>query len=470
MRKILSLFILSMFVILLASCDGNSKIEVVIGMWPESANTDDVAMFNTWKERFESDYPQYEIIGESFTYSVEAFTNKANSKTLPTVFQTWFTEPQMIVSGGHAKDITDIVKKLGWYDKMDPVLRDYLTFDDRLYGIPRDGYGLGLIINLSVFEDAGLATDLDDDGIVDIVNPSNPNEKYYPTTMDELLEYAITIKESTQKDGLILLNVDKQGGWQFTNFAWAFGAELQVMGDDQKVHSNLNSPEAIAAMEFLKSFYSATSDGDSVVPIGAMNYSEWATRLGNGQIGMAIAGNDAISNAITQGGMNRNDIAFVPIPAGPGGQYTLFGGTPYMFSAYDSDEAVEGAIRFLEYIGRSPEVSQVAQDAMREGYQTASRKNMLILPEIKPWINEDYIQLTETLNAQYVNVQAMHNFNDFYNALQTTRRREEPYFTQYMYELLDQVVYGLQNLSFDVASSLNSKNQLFEQYLRNQLD
>ena len=111
MRKILSLFILSMFVILLASCDGNSKSS---GHWyvAKSANTDDVAMFNTWKERFESDYPQYEIIGESFTYSVEAFTNKANSKTLPTVFQTWFTEPQMIVSGGHAKDITDIVKNL----------------------------------------------------------------------------------------------------------------------------------------------------------------------------------------------------------------------------------------------------------------------------------------------------------------------------------------------------------------------
>src|SRR5690606_8360540 len=103
-----------------------------------------------------------------------------------------------------------------------------------------------------------------------------------------------------QKDGLILLNVDKQGGWQYSNFAWAFGASLQVEGNDGKIHSNLNSPEAIAAMEYLKSFYSATTDGDAVVPIGSMNYSEWATRLGNGQIGMAIAGNDAISNAITQ--------------------------------------------------------------------------------------------------------------------------------------------------------------------------
>jgi ABC-type glycerol-3-phosphate transport system substrate-binding protein len=130
---------------------------------------------------------------------VEAFYARANSKTLPTVFQTWFTEPQMIVSGGHAKDITEIVTNLGWYDKMDPDLREYLTFDDRLYGIPRDGYGLGIIINLNVFFDAGLVEDLNDDGIYDIVNPNNPDEKYYPETMDELFSYAQTIKEKRRR-------------------------------------------------------------------------------------------------------------------------------------------------------------------------------------------------------------------------------------------------------------------------------
>lgn len=468
MKKILSILAMIATSMMLVSCT-TGKIEVVIGMWPESSNTDDVAMFNVWKERFEADHPEYEIIGESFTYSVEAFVSKANSKTLPTVFQTWFTEPQMIVSGGHAKDITNMVKDLGWYDKMDSTLRDYLTFDDKLYGIPRDGYGLGLIINLSVFEDAGLATDLDGDGIVDIVDPENPKIKYYPQTMEELLEYSVTIKQNTLKDGLIILNVDKNGGWQYSNYAWAFGAELQVMGDDDKIHANLNSPEAIAAMEFLKSFYTA-DQGEPVVPLGNMNYSEWATRLGNGQIGMAIAGNDVISSVITQGGMNKDDIAFVPIPKGPGGQYTLFGGTPYMFSAYDSDEAVLGAIKFLEYIGRSPELSEASQQAMREGMQTATKKNMLILPEVKPWINAEYIEFIDGLNSQYVNVRAMHNFNDFYMLLSETRRQEEPYYTQYMYELLDNVVLDLNNLGRDVTSALNSANATFEAYLREHMD
>lgn len=464
MKKIITFIAIALLFITLSACNRSGKIEVVIGMWPESANTDDITMFNTWKERFEADYPEYEIIGEPFTYSVEAFYARANSQTLPTVFQTWFTEPQMIVSGGHAKDITNIVTDLGWYDKMDPELREYLTFDEKLYGIPRDGYGLGMIINLDVFFDAGLVTDIDGDGIYDIVNPNDKEEKFYPQTMDELYQYSETIKENTGVDGLIILNVDKNGGWQFSNYAWAFGASLQEIGNDGVVHANLNSDESVAAMTYLKSFYDA-----ELVPIGNMNYSEWATRLGNGQIGMAIAGNDVISNVITQGGMDRNKIAFIPIPEGPGGQYTLFGGTPYMFSAYDSDEAVEGAIKFLEYMGRSPEVSEVAQSAMREGLQTATRKNMLILPEVRPWNDPDYLALIESLNAQYVNVQAFHNFEDFYEMLPTTRRREEPYYTQYMYELLDQVVVNLKNPGFDVRSSLNSKQLDFETYLREQL-
>lgn len=465
MRKFTLLLTIALILIFMNACKPSGKIEVVIGMWPESANTDDITMFNTWKERFETDYPEYEIIGESFTYSVEAFYARANSQTLPTVYQTWFTEPQMIVSGGHAKDITEIVSDLGWYDKMDPELRDYLTFDERLYGIPRDGYGLGLIINLDVFFDAGLVEDYDGDDIYDIVNPNNPLEKNYPQTMDELFTYSQIIKDSAGVDGMIILNVDKNGGWQYSNYAWSFGAELQVLGEDEKIHANLNSPEAIEAMEFMKSFYD-----NELVPVGNMNYSEWATRLGNGQIGMAIAGNDVISNVITQGGMNRNDIAFVPIPAGPAGQYTLFGGTPYMFSAYDTDEAVEGAIKFLEYMGRSPEVSEVAQSAMREGFQTATLKNMLILPEVRAWVNVEYTELIDSLNAQYVNVSAFHNFADFYTNLPLTRRREEPYYTQYMYELLDQVVVNLKNASFDVTSSLNSKQQLFETYLRENMD
>ncbi|MDR2827934.1 MAG: extracellular solute-binding protein [Acholeplasmatales bacterium] len=460
MKKILLLIITIINLTLLASCFNNEKIEITIGMWPESSSTNSVAMFNTWAANFTADYPEYKVIGEPFDYTKEAFVSKATAKNLPTVYQTWFTEPEEIVSGGHAKDITKIVKDLGWYDKMDPELRNYLTFNDKLYGIPRDGYGLGLIINLGVFEDAGLASDLDGDNIIDIVDPNNPSIKYYPTTMDELLEYSVRIKENTGENGFIVLNADKNGGWQYSNIAWNFGAKLQVE-ENGVWKSNLNSPQAVEAMQFLKNFYL-----EEVAPIGTQNYSSWKTLLGQNKIGMAICGNDVINDAVTSGGMAKENLAFVPIPAGPNGiKKTLFGGTPYMFSAYASDKAVEGAVKFLEYMGRSPETSDISKQAMLDGMNTATKQGMLILPSISPWINPDYVEYNNYLNGIYVNV-SMPNFNDFYTNIQSSRMPEEPYLTQTMYKFLDEVVLGLQNPAYDIVSGLNSKNQAFENELR----
>ena len=49
---------------------------------------------------------------------------------------------------------------------------------------------------------------------------------------------------------------------------------------------------------------------------------------------IAFCGSDVIQNAVTQGSVDRNDIAFVPMPAGPSGdRYSLYGGTPFVFAA-----------------------------------------------------------------------------------------------------------------------------------------
>jgi ABC-type glycerol-3-phosphate transport system substrate-binding protein len=452
----------------LISCNvfSGDKIKVSIGFWPDSSNSEDYQMYTSWAKRFTDKYPQYEVSPDIFTYSPEAFQAKANSHSLPTVYQTWFTEPQGIVEGGYAKDITSIVQSLGWYDKMDPELRQYLTFNNKLYGIPRDGYGLGILINLNVFEDAGLASDIDGDGVIDIVNPNNKNIKYYPQTLDELYSYSRTIKASTGKDGLAILNVNKEGGWQFANYAWNFGAQLQTVDANGKAHSNLNDPLVVEAMQYLKSFY-FDAEYDNLVTLGNVPYSDYATIMGSGAIGMAIVGNDNISAAINSGGMNMNDLAFVPMPAGPrGDRYSLFGGTPYMFSSDATDEEVEGAIRFLEFCGRSPEVSDDSYQAMLDGMLVASKKGMLILPEIKPWINSDYVTITNELNDQYVNVKNFSNFEDFYALLPTMRHPEYKFKTQRMYELLDQVVVSLQQYSSDIVTALNSKHQIFESELQ----
>jgi ABC-type glycerol-3-phosphate transport system substrate-binding protein len=464
MKKIILINLIVIGLIFISSCRKVSdKIEVKIGMWPESSNVRDVAMFEIWEKAFEEKYPEYDIIGSPYIYDIVSFGILAQAHEIPTVFQTWFTEPSWIVKEGHAKDITSIVKELDWYDKLDPSLRDYLTFDDKLYGIPRDGYGLGLVINLDLFAEYGVpinnpVKDDDGDGILDIVD-LNGNPRY-PTTMGELREYAnqITTLSDGDVSGLILPDVDRTGGWQFSNFAWNFGANLIEKQGDKYV-ARLNSPEVITAMEYIRSL---SLDG-SLVKGANINYNQWYQKIAGGSVSMAICGNDVLSQPITAGGMNKDNLAFVPIPGtkyeSNGSveerQYTLFGGTPFMFSNYASIEAVKGAILFLEYMGRSPLVTEVASSAMLDGMVVATQKGMLILPEIKPWINEEYKNKISELNSQYINVN-MKNFNPFFDKVYITRRPEEPVCTQDLYKILDQILESIINR----PDTTNVKNRL----------
>jgi ABC-type glycerol-3-phosphate transport system substrate-binding protein len=438
-NQLLCLALIVFTLISVSACGNkNSKIKVKIGMWPESQLTQDIAMYNEWKKRFEEDYPQYEIVPANYTYSVDTIHSKAQSNSLPTVFQTWFTEPQMLIKNGYIKDITAPLKELGWYEKMDAQMRDTLTVNDKIYGVPRDGYGLGLILNLETLEFNEILRDVDGDNKVDLYDEEgNP---MYPTTFEEIYTMSQTINENTNGEtkGLLILSSNKNGGWQFANMAWNFGANLEKQNNEGKWVGNLNDPKAVEALEWIQKL----AQEDLLVNTVTLSYSDWYTNIVD-RVAMAIVGSDVISLAVTNGGMDLDNIAYVPMPKGPyGDQYSLFGGTPYVFAKNASDEEVMGALRFLEYIGRSPEVSDVSILAMREGNETAVRKAMPILPTIKAWSDPTYLTTVEALETEYINVD-MKYYNDFYNSIFDIRRSEELYYTQEMYTLLDTAIQAI---------------------------
>jgi hypothetical protein len=160
------------------------------------------------------------------------------------------------------------------------------------------------------------------------------------------------------------------------------------------------------------------------------------------------------------------------MPAGPDGKrYSLFGGTPYMFSARASDEEIMGALRFLEYMGRSPLVSEVAKQSIQDGMNVAIAKGMPILPSIKPWINEEYVAYMENMEKTYSNVN-MDYFKDFYDKFVTMKRSEEQYYCQEMYTLLDnaiQTVLGPNGINASPKNLLESVNNTFQTNYLNKL-
>lgn len=217
----------------------SEEITVTLGIWPEDTLTDEIAMHEGFLEKMKEVRPDVTYVPAYYKYSTDTFMPMVEAGTVPTVFESWFTEPQKLIKQEAVADITDQLEERGWLDAMNPSIRELLSDENgRVYGVPRDGYALGVMCNRALFEEAGL---VDENGV-----------PLFPETWDELLETAKTINEKTGSAGLCLLAKDNAGGWHFSNIAWAYGATLVTENEDGTFTANLASDEAIAAMEYVK--------------------------------------------------------------------------------------------------------------------------------------------------------------------------------------------------------------------------
>ena len=464
-KKIVNLgILLASSLLSLVSCssgeDGN-KIVLKIGFWPESAQKQDVAMYEKWAERFEADYPQYSIKGMPYTYSTETVNQKASTGGLPDVWQTWFTEPEKLMDKKIIRPISSQLKALGWDDKMDDEMKATLTFDNEIYGIPRDGYGLGLLINKRILGENGLLPE-NEDGTYSIYN--SDESAAYPTTFEEIYEFANTIVNENEDaaKGFLMYSANKNGGWVFSNIAWNFGAALEVKKDNQWV-ADLACDGAVEALEWIKKMKVDGLTQDAVSSV----YNDWYGSIGE-KVAMAVVGSDVLQQAKLQGSVEMSDLAFVPMPTGNNkDHYSLYGGTPFVFTKGVSDEKVEGILKFFDYIGRSPSTSENNMKAKKEGYEVAKTKNQPILPSIMPWKDEAYLEKANALENEYINVD-MEDYSPFFSSIQDNKHSEEPYAAQEMYEALDTAIQSV----FQNAENANCKAllQTASTELQKQLD
>lgn len=424
-------------IMLLAGCgsDNGNKIKLEIGFWPEKTEERDLAMYNKWKADFEKDYPQYEIVGKPYKYNTETIGQMYLTNELPAVFQTWFTEPHKLAEKKYIRSIDSQVKSLGWDAMMNEGMKDILTYEDKIYGIPRDGYGLGLLINMKTLGDNGLLPEKEDGSYSLYYEDGTPA---YPTTFEQIYEYSMTISELDETKGILICSANKNGGWQFSNMAWNYGATLQTVDKDGKIKSNLNCDEAVEALSWIQKM----KQDNLLLNSTSVTYDQWYNSI-ESKVAMAIVGSDVLHLAAVNAQVDMDDLAFVPMPTGDGEHhYSLYGGTPFVFSNKASDEEVDGILKFFEYIGRSPKISDISKAAMESGNKTAEQKGQPILPTIKPWTNKEYVEYAEELEKQYVTVN-MENYGEFYENIEANKHTEVKYAAQEMYEYLDSAIQNV---------------------------
>lgn len=458
---ILAAVLLMSCVFLTASCAGNTdKIKITVGMWPASAVSlpSETAFFRQRKAEFEKDYPEYEIVESPYTFSRTSITAKIVSGQLPVLFQLGSSDIEYVRNNSYIADLTNQLEQYGWLEQMDDSIRKLVTVGGAVCGVPKEGYGMGLFLNLAKLFEAGVIEK--SDGKYILFDDGKP---LYPTTFSELHQASQAIKAAfgSQTYALAVMAADSYGGMQFNNIAWNFGCEaLTVCGEDGTWSSALNSGPAVEAMDWIRNmrrenllYYSSTY----------LSYNDLYKKIGMGEVAMAFCNSDSLAQPVINYGFDLSDIAFVPLPSQTNSSYTMSGCSAYAVSAKATEAQTRGALLFLKYLGESPDTGELSAAARRGYYEMLESEGSPVLPLKNVWKNNDYLSSINMLYSEYCNIEEDY-YSGFFENYGSMKRGEEPHYRFAMYSLIDSV---LQNVlaypqTINVYSALSEIKQAFE--------
>ena len=443
--------------------DANLTCTITLGNWPsDTAAESELALFEGYKATMEKQYPNVTLVPDYYSYSLSNYVPMAKGGTAPSIFQPPFTDPQLLISQGLVGDVTDALEAIGVLDKFSESYMEMLADEDgRIYGLPRDGYVLGLHINVALFKEAGL---VDEDGL-----------PLYPKTLQELAEYGQIIKEKTGVAGLVFPASETYGGWLFTNIAWNFGcvgeSALEYQDETGRWVCNFTSEECIAAMNYIRDLkwkYDILN-ADATT-------TDWAgahSALGTGAAAMNFAADDSVDQPTANKGLALEDFALVPFPSGTAGRYALAGGTCYMFSPDITDDQATALMAYLKILGKLPFLDDDIIAGMRADYAAKRDRGAPVLPAISAWNDEEYNAAKAAIIEEYCNVD-MRLYNDFFDSISEgtiTLKAEEPVFAQQLYRELTAVIQRvITRENADVEKALREAQESFQEYLDDEIN
>ncbi len=302
----------------------------------------------------------------SFPYDFQSVGAMFEGGQMPTVIRVAATEPVKLAKNGWGRDISEQVKAVGIdLSKFNQeILATYMDADGKLYGLPYTGYAMCLIANGQLFIDAGL---VNEDGTPKL-----------PTTWEEVIEYGNIINEKTGKGGFCITARDNGCGFNYTNLAWTYGADLAWMNEDGTFSVKVNSEENIAAMEMYQRLIN--SKGFYGDPLSDTRGGTWR-HLMAGECAMTWSASDSFGFCTdsTGGGMPATNLYVIPTPAGPGGQTALTGGSGFWFSNTATDEQVIAALEFFMQVEGyyTAEATEAAKANWTETYKQLQEKTYI---------------------------------------------------------------------------------------------
>ena len=454
MKRMRRIITFALAALMLAGCGGsvetideNDKdVSVVISYWPnKETDTARYELYQTYLDIMKERYPDITIVPDEGGYGVDTFMALAATNQLPNVYRKPFTEPQQIIKSGYAKDITKFVEKYGYDKKVNSQLMNIVSSDGKYYGIPYNGYMIGMWYNTNILAKAGM---LNDDGSVK-----------YPKTYEELAVMAKEIKDKTGIPGFAIQTTGSEGGWMFMNIAWSFGTKFMEQDESGKWKATFNSPECKAALSYIKDLKWKYD----VLPSNVLiDTNELQKIFATDNLAMSIAPENYPSAAVTKYKMSKENIAVGPVMEGPTGQYAQVGGDVWMFSPDTTDEQVDAAFKWFELLGYTPDISEDALGRLEETVKADYDAQKLVSQKaLKIWIDNDRLTTEKEIYDKYKNVNPV-LWSDLMPE-NVKLQQEEPQCTQNLYKILSNAMQEvLTNENADVSAIIENAAQIFQ--------
>lgn len=479
MRKISIMLLCLVFIIsLLAACSGNSgtgngnegdgtpngnattpnggnedggnsseappeKVTISI-YYPTPDRVDDRKLEDDKIRRFEEAYPHVEVVPSEWQYNPNEIGIKMAANEAPTLFNTYATEGKFLAERGWAADITELFNQWEQKDQINPILQDQFIMDGKVYGLAQRGYVVGTVVNKKMLEERGVAV------------PS------YDWTWDDMYETAAAVADpSNGVSGIALMGKGNEAGWNWTNFLFEAGGDIQSVGDG-KVTATFQSDAGLKALEF---YHKLRWEANAIPQDWALGWGDAVGSFAQGRTAMVIAGADGpVDQGLNQGGFAPEDILVYPIPSyeRDGNHIGVLGGDFLVINPNATPAEQEMAFKYatFDYFSDKGLVS------IEESIKQRQTENKYFIPPVIEYftMESEYGQKMKALYDKYDNVyqydpeimgliegkpEAQFNTQDYYGAMTNVVQQVWSEEDADLKALLDETAQMVQEKFFD---------------------
>jgi multiple sugar transport system substrate-binding protein len=343
-------------------------------------------------------------------FDPKTFGPKLAGGQMETAFVVPVTNYNDVISQGQALDISQYTGEIKNWGDLRPDVKELVTKDGKVYGVPNVHYGVGLVYNRALFTKAGL-------------DPNTP-----PKTWAEVRDAAKKIAGlGADYVGYGEYSGGNTGGWHFTQAIYGRGGS--VLSDDGK-KAAFNSPEGQAVVQNLHDMRWVDNSMGKKLLVG---WESLMTAMGTGKVGMMLGAPDVVTDVVNKFKGKVDDYGIAGFPEA---KASLSGGEAFMINPKATPAEAKAALEWVDF----------RFNTVGKGRFDFARGKMIGNPVGVP-DNAVYgdsatgkaIQADREANATL----PVTNYQPYVDAAATVPPKAEPAHAQELYAILDVVMSGV---------------------------